>query len=127
MPLCNDIIKERDIRFTLADSDQAERAARLLTGIPGIESMQVTRAGNLHIRYDVQALTLQMIESALSNVGFKLEDSALLRLKRAVFSYCEDALRASLGVEQHNAEKPSLILHRDQSHDPRPDNWRNYI
>jgi len=127
MPLCNDTIKERDIRFAAADSDQAERAMQLLTDVPGIESMKVTTAGTLHIRYDVQALTLQMIESALSEVGFRLDDRVLLRLKRAVYSYCEDALRASLGVEQQNADKPSLTLSKDMSHDPRPDNWRNYV
>jgi len=127
MPLCNDIIKERDIRFAMADTNQAERAMQLLTGVAGIETMKVTGTGNLHIRYDVQALTLQMIESALSEVGFKLDDGVVMRLKRAVFSYCEDALRASLGVAQQNAEKPSLILSRDISHDPRPDNWRHYV
>lgn len=127
MPLCNDIIKERDIHFAMANGDQAERAMLLLTGVSGIEAMRVTAAGNLHIRYDVQALTLQMIESALSEVGFRLDDGMLMRLKRAVYSYCEDALRASLGVEQLNAEKPSLILSTETSHDPRPDNWRNYV
>lgn len=111
----------------MADSNQAERAMQSLADVPGIESMRITGPGNLHIRYDVQALTLQMIESALREVGFELDDGMLLRLKRAVFSYCEDALRASLGVEQHNAEKPSLTLSRDISHDPRPDNWRNYV
>jgi hypothetical protein len=127
MPLCNDIIKERDIRFAMADSDQAERAMQLLSGVPGIESMKVTASRNLHIRYDVQALTLQMIESALSEVGFMLDDGMLTRLKRAVYSYCEDALRASLGFEQQNADKPSLTLTRDVSHDPRPDDWRKYV
>jgi hypothetical protein len=127
MPICNDIIKERDIRFAMADSDQAARAMQLLTGVPGIESMKVTKAGSLHIRYDVQALTLQMIESALSEVGFRLDDGPLLRLKRAVYCYCEDALRASLGVEQQNADKSSLILSKDISHDPRPDDWRKYV
>lgn len=127
MPLCNDIIKERDVHFAITDSDQAERAMQLLTGVPGIDSMKVTKAGNLHIRYDVQAMTLQMIESALCEVGFELDNGVLLRLKRAVYSYCEDALRASLGVEQQNADKPSLTLTSDMSHDPRPDDWRNYV
>jgi hypothetical protein len=127
MPICNDTIKERDIHFATTDSDQAERAMQLLTGVPGIDSMKVTNAGKLHIRYDVQALTWQMIESALSEVGFKLDDGVLLRIKRAVYSYCEEALRASLGVEQQNADKPSLTLSKDMSHDPRPDNWRNYV
>jgi hypothetical protein len=127
MPLCNDIIKERDIRFAPAERDQAERAMQLLAGVAGIESMKVTVAGSLHIRYDVQALTLQMIESALIEVGFRLDDGPLLRLKRAVYCYCEDALRASLGVEQQNADKASLTLSRDISHDPRPDDWRKYV
>lgn len=127
MTLCNDIIKERIIRFRTTDSDQAERAMQLLGGVPGIETMKVTRTRHLHIRYDVQALTLQMVESALCEVGFELDDGVLLRFRRAVYSYCEDALRASLGVEQRNAEKPSLTLSTDSFHDPRPDDWRHYV
>ena len=91
MPLCNDTIKNREIRFKLSTPDQAKKAEQLLSGVPGIEHTEVTAPCCMHISYNVEELTLQMIESALREVGFDLDDGLIVRLKRAVFSYCEDA------------------------------------
>lgn len=128
MPLCNDIIKNRDIRFKLTSADQAAKAAQLLKDVPGVEHIEATAADCLHIRYTVETLTLQMIESALREVGFELDDGFLMRLKRAVFSYCEDALRASIGVDDNeNEHSPSLSLPHHALEDPRPHDWRKYV
>lgn len=126
MPLSNDVIKNREIRFKLSTPGQAEKAKQLLCDVPGIEHVEATDSNCLHIRYTVEALTLQMIESALREVGFELDNSVFTNIKRAVFSYCEDALRASIGVDQAGANKPSISLHH-ASHDPRPDDWRHYV
>ena len=127
MPLCNDIIKSREIRFKLSTPDQAERARQLLSDVEGIEHMEVTQENNLQIRYNVEKLTLQMIENALRKVGFELDDGLITVIKRAVFSYCEDALRASLGVDHEREQKRDLTLKTQVLHDPRPDDWRKYV
>ncbi len=128
MALCNDIIKDREIRFKLSTADQAEKAEHLLKDVPGIESIEAVTADSLHIRYSVEALTLQMIETALREVGFDLDDSLINRLKRAVFSYCEDALRASIGVDKADSDRPpSLSLPHTSLQDPRPHDWRKYV
>ncbi len=128
MPLCNDIIKNREIRFKLSTPDQAKKAEQLLSGVPGIEHIEAVAPCCMHIRYDVEKLTLQMIESALREVGFDLDDSLVIRLKRAVFSYCEDALRASIGVnEADQGNASTLTLPHQALQDPRPHDWRKHV
>ena len=128
MPLCNDIIKNRLIRFKLSTPDQARKAAQLLADVPGIQRTEVVDPYNLQIHYNVEVLTLQMIESALRDVGFDLHDDVIANLKRAVYSYCEDALRASIGVDQHSHDnQPSISLRHPSLKDPRPHNWRKFV
>lgn len=128
MPLCNDIIKNRVIRFKLSAPDQANKAAQLLSGVSGIEHIEAPAPDCLQIRYSVEKLTLNMIESALREVGFNLDDGLVIRFKRAVFSYCEDALRASIGVDEANGDThPALTLPATSLEDPRPHDWRKYV
>ena len=128
MPFCNDIMKDREIRFRLSTPDQAQKAAQLLKDVDGIEHIEAVSSDSLHVRYSVEALTLQMIESALREVGFELDDGLIAWLKRAVFSYCEDALRASIGIDEGGRdEKAHLRLPRQSLQDPRPHDWRKYV
>ncbi len=128
MPLCNDIIKNREIRFKLSTPDQANKAEQVLGGVSGIEHLEAVAPDCLHISYSIEKLTLQMIESALREVGFDLDDGFIIRVKRAVFSYCEDALRASIGVAEGNNDKaPPLSLPHNSLQDPRPHDWRKYV
>ena len=128
MALCNDIIKKREIRFKLSTPDQALKAEQLLTGVMGIEYIAAVDRNCLQIRYSVEELTLQMIESALREVGFELDDGVITKLKRAIFSYCEDALRASIGVDEASRGiTPTLSLPQHALQDPRPHDWRKYI
>jgi hypothetical protein len=121
-----DVVKNREIRFAPGDASQAEKAMKLLVNIKGIEQMSVASVC-LHIRYDVRHLTLQMLESALIEVGFKLDNSILTNMKRALCAYCEDAQRSTLGIEQEKSEHHTLSLSDQGTHDPRPDNWRHYV
>jgi len=128
MPLCNDLIKDREIRFKLSTQDQARKAEQLLKDVPGVEPIEATTSSSLRIRYSVEDLTLQMIEAALREVGFDLDDGLLNRLKRAVFSYCEDALRASIGVDESASDStPPLSLPQPAVQDPRPHDWHKYV
>jgi hypothetical protein len=128
MPLCHDTIKNREIRFKLSTPDQAKKAEQLLSDVPGIEHIEAVAPYRMQIRYNVEELTLQMIESALREVGFDLDDGLVMRLKRAVFSYCEDALRASIGVDEaSNGNTPMLTLSHQALQDPRPHDWRKHV
>ncbi|MDH5711785.1 MAG: hypothetical protein OEZ15_09005 [Gammaproteobacteria bacterium] len=131
MPICNDITKDREIRFTCSpvETDQAKKAVQLLNDIAGIEHVSPSRPHVLRVRYDVRLITLQMLESALIDVGFELQHSLAARVKREIIAYCEDALRSSLGIERDQQKNSSLTLNKSsRPHlDPRPDNWRKYV
>ena len=127
-PITNDIIKNREIHFRLSTPDQASNARKILGDVPGIECIQTATPGCLQIRYSVEKFTLQMIESALREAGFELVDNLVIRLKRAIFSYCEDALRASIGiVETSNWHTPRPATSHLPLQDPRPHDWRKFI
>jgi hypothetical protein len=127
MPICKDVMKNRVICFACARADQAEKAMKLLSDVDGIERMTVAKSNKLHIRYDIRILTLQMLELALTEVGFALNRNIVIQIKRGLFAYCEEAQRSSLGIEQSKTEHNSLSLSDNYVHDPRPDNWRHYI
>jgi len=127
MPLCNDTIKNREIRFKLSTPDQAEKAAQLLSGVPDIEHIEIVAPCCMRIRYCVEKLTLKIIESALREAGFDLDDSLVIRLKRAVFSYCEDALRDSLVDKANSSRTPTLTLPHHALQDPRPHDWHKHV
>lgn len=133
MPLCHDIIKNREIRFSysLTEADQAEKAVRLLADIVGIERAVKARPNVLHVRYDVRDITLHMLESALEDVGFSLHHNMAMRWKRDVIAYCEGALRSSLGIDTDRQHPHPFSLAKpvpdNHNLDPRPDNWRKYI
>jgi hypothetical protein len=99
-----------------------------LNDVPGIEHIEAIAPDCLHIQYSIEELTLQMIESALREVGFDLEDGIITRVKRAVYSYCEDALRASIGIDEATDGKPPVLnLPHHTLQDPRPHDWRKYV
>ena len=136
MSIRNDLIKNREIRFTRygvkqtndqSGVDQASKAMRLLSEVGGIEEMTVTTSNILQISYDVRHLTLQMLETALIEVGFNLDISVTMQIKRSLYAYCEEAQRSSLGLEQKKSESTSISLPDNGTHDPRPDNWRHYV
>lgn len=126
MPICKDIIKQRVIRFQSDDPEVARRASELLSVVPGISRARVTDNNSIRIHYDVRELSLQMIETALGDVGFHLSDSLGHRIRRGLIAYCEDALRESLGITPASSETRPLNLKNASHHDPRPYQWRNY-
>jgi hypothetical protein len=128
MSICRDVFKTHTVQFLnkLSEPDDADKARQLLNKVQGIESVSLLRTGKLRLRYDVRELTLQMIEDALRDVGFLLNNNLFCRIKRGLIAYCEDTQRASLGVE-HETEQSILSQPETLAQDPRPHNWRNYL
>ncbi len=127
MASSNDIIKSREIHFRVDNGERpAEYAAALLRGVPGIKQAMPRNPSCLNIHYDVRSLTLHMLESALTEAGFELDNGLMQKIKRAIFAYIEDALRARLGIGDGATEQQAISLPKHFAHDPRPDNWRNY-
>ena len=129
-----EIFKQRVITFSELhpDPNQAETASLVLKNLPGIEQLQAINPGQIRIDYNVLEITLQQIESILTELGFHLDGSLINRLKRSLHYYTEETQRANSGIDYADGdstqkvfiERYSRISHGCQ--DGRPDIWRHY-
>lgn len=129
-----DLIKNREIRFCSLNprAHQAHSAVDLLAEIDGVHRAHPQTQHLLLVTYDIRRVTLAMIEEALSEVGFHLENSLMSKLKRALYYYTEDTLRANLGLEKGCIDCLELYVSRYQRRrhgcrDERPSHWRSYF
>lgn len=127
-------LKAREVGFCALHPEeaQAHSASLVLQGIDGVDSIQLITEQMLHVQYDIRMITLQMIEEGLTELGYHLDNSLLVRLKRALFYYTEEIERENLGISQASGVTPQVFIHRYQKirhgcRDQRPEYWRNYL
>ena len=125
-----DLQKRRELVFHALPPGQANRAMALLAGVPGLG---VSRQSELvlMIEYKVCDYTLEAIENALSQQGFHLESSLLVRIKRALVHYCEHTQRQNMGQPEVRTKNYQAFIeaweHRPHGdHDSTPEEWRQY-
>lgn len=117
-------LKTRKISFY---HKQAEDALDMLKDVSSITKVSLQNSKQIAVTYDIRKLSLQIIESALKEVGFVLNNGLLQRIKRAICAYCEDAERERLGINfEDEIHKDTLQLNKRTALDPRPNDWRNY-
>lgn len=129
------MIKQRDIVFHSLHPEPrpARSAALMLNEVDGVEYVEALTETRLLVRYDLRQITLAIIEDALRDVGFHLENALLIKLKRALYYYSEETERANLGCPpcQVKTTREVFIKHyRNREHgcrDPRPSHWRQYL
>jgi hypothetical protein len=130
----SDLIKTREIHFRNVDpaTNDAREAMRLLLGAEGINEIRALSADCIQIRYDIRQLTLQVLEAALSEVGFHLDNSLLVKLKRSLTHYTEETQLLNLGYQHDQASSTldvfvSCYEHRKHGcRDRRPEHLRHY-
>jgi hypothetical protein len=129
------VIKQREIVFSPLhpEPNQARAASLLLVGVDGVEHVDALETTRLLIRYDIRRITLAIIEDALAEIGFHLDNALLLKLKRALYYYTEETERANLGCRECQRKNTRDIfiqhyLNREHGcRDRRPYHWRNYL
>ncbi len=127
--------KKREIFFSELhpDSNQAETAMRMLENIHGILALEVIHPQQLNVRYDLRYLSLADIEETLTEVGFHLDNSLILRLKRALYNYTESTECANIGClrcQDKSTRDIFIDRYQKQAHgcrDQRPSHWRDYL
>ncbi len=130
-----EFIKEREIHFTenRPGEDQAAAAAELLRGIDGVDSVEVSASGRLRLQYDLRRISLEVIEDALAELGFGLDEGLMARVQRALVYYSEETQRANLDVEYSWAPRTReafVKAYQRRPHgcrDGRPPHWRRYL
>lgn len=124
-------LKHREIIFATPhpDPNQAQSALVMLIDVEGIEQVTAISSTQLSISYDVTCVTLNIIEQALIELGYHLDNSLLSKMKRALYYYTEETLRTNLGC--NNCTRDVFInRYQKQLHgcrDERPQHWRNYL
>jgi hypothetical protein len=129
------VIKQRDIILHSLQSEPnpARSAALLLNEIDNIHYVEALTETRLLVRYNLQHITLSIIEDALREVGFHLDNALLTKLKRSLYYYSEETERANLGCPpcQDKTTREIFIKHyRSREHgcrDLRPLHWRQYL
>lgn len=126
------LIKHREIHFvTLRPDDQAHDASLLLTEVEGILNVQPVSPHLLLVSYDVSKITLNAIDTLLTELGYHLSSKLFAKLKRALYYYTEETQRINLGLDGGCKECVKLFINRYQRlqhgcRDDRPEHWRNY-
>lgn len=132
--MSTDCIKHRELHFCLLhpDPDQAGSALQLLEGVAGIETVSRASAHSLHVTYNLRLVSLQMIEEALIELGFHLDNNLLAKLRRALYYYAEDTQRANQYCQADLNSTRDVFVNRYRQlphgcRDQRPTHWREYL
>ncbi len=128
------LVKHREIRFCRLhpDKQQAHTASLLLSDVEGIHLLRPVDSYLLHISYNITCLNLNLIEDVLIDLGFHLDNSLMMKLKRALYYYTEEVERANLGVDECGCADRQVFINRylTRRHgcrDERPEHWRSYL
>lgn len=132
-----DTLKHREIGFTEPHPDprQAHSAVLVLSGIEGIVSVCVhdNNPSIICISYDLNAISLSLIEEFLGELGFHLDNSLLYKLRRALYYFTEENQCNNLAMsrdQDHNTRDIFMRNYRCKVHgcrDERPEYWRKYL
>jgi hypothetical protein len=125
-----DTLKRREIVFHPTPPGQIERALPLLAGLPDLEVRRVTEA-TLEVRYCIADFSLEGLETALSEQGFHLENTLLMRLVRALIYHVERVQRENMGkpevmTKNYQAYMEAWARRPHGDHDETPEVWRQY-
>ncbi len=129
-----DYLRTREISFAELhpQQDQCAFAHQLLTGIDGVQLVSLHGPLTLSITYDLTRISLRTIEDALHELGFHLQNSLLIKLRRALIYYTEETALQNLDGHDHNAmtTREIFINRYDRlchgCRDTRPGFWRRY-
>ena len=130
-----DLIKHREIAFAKLhpNPDQAGTAALLLSDVEGIIEVASLSPVLMRIRYHIMHVSLEQIETALTEAGFHLSSGLLYKLKRALYYYTEETQRANKGCPRGSSNCTQRIFineygrHDHGCRDLRPEHWRKYL
>lgn len=129
-----DTVKHREIRFSRINPNAgyAHSATLLLEGIDGILRAHPQEPHILQVSYDISYITLNVIDEALIELGYHLDNTLMSKLLRALYYYTEENQRINLGLESGQVCNRQVFINRYQRlqhgcRDERPEYWRNYL
>ena len=123
--------KVRRITFAEEPHWQCEQAFQSLRTLQDLEVRALEHQRTLEIRYSVLDHSLEMIEAALREAGFQLDNRLIVRLQRALIYYSEETQRHNLLsperlIKQSNKVFVKVYEQQARGHDETPPELREY-
>ena len=126
--------KQREISFFEfhPDPDQCQSAIQLLNSIDEIEQCERSGPRSLIVHYNLNQISLEVIELLLIELGFHLESGLFYKLSRALYYYTEEVQRDNLGINNNSAIDTKMIFMNRYQHlmhgcrDTTPAHFRDY-
>jgi len=132
-----EMLKHREVAFRdpLPGQQQALNAIVALSGIGGVHEVYlVSQSRNvIRVSYDLRQIDLRTIDALLFELSFRLNNSLLTKIKRALYYYMEGIELENLAIsrdQDHNTRDIFTHCHLCQRHgcrDARPEHWRRYL
>ena len=92
---------------------QADAACEVLAGTKGVMLAAATSVNSIHLIYSLNHLSFELLTDLLNELGFELDDSILLSLRKTIFQFLEDNARENLQLDvsklvQHFEDYPTI-------------------
>ena len=114
------------LRQSADPAQQAETACEVLAGTEGVILAAATSHNSIHLIYSLNHLSFELLTDLLAELGFELDNSILLSLRKTIFQFLEDNARDNMHMdvselEQHFHDHPEIP---QQSSDKYWDDYR---
>lgn len=113
--------KLREIRFRPLPPGQVERALASLRQLPGLGVEPGHRPLAVMVHYSILDYSLEVLESALAEAGFHLDQSLFVKLRRALINFCEETQRHNLLSPERLIKQSDEVYIKAYEHHPHGD------
>lgn len=113
--------KHREIRFGVLPPGQVERAYELLSRVDRLEVAPGLLANSISVWYDIEDHTMEALETALREAGFKLDCALYAKLVRALVYYAEETQLRNMHGPQRLLKKSHEVYSKAWEHHPHGD------
>ncbi|MBT0960490.1 hypothetical protein [Denitromonas iodatirespirans] len=126
------LIKTREIRFRPLPPGQVDRALAALRRLRDLKVTPGARPLHLEVEYSVIDYSLELLENALRDAGFHLDNSLYVKLVRALVYFSEETQRHNIAsperlIKQSNEVYINVYDHHPHGdHDETPVELRDY-
>lgn len=129
--LSDELIKSREIVFSVLPPNQCAQAWLLLDGLDGLEVRQFDSKCHILVTYSLTEYSLEALENALAAQGFHLDNSLFQKIRRALVYYSERVQLENLRAPEHLLKSRKIFVeiyehHPHGDHDDTPLEWREY-
>jgi len=113
------------LRQSADPAQQAEAACEVLAGTKGVILVAATSQNSIHLIYSLNHLSFELLTDLLDELGFELDNSILLSLRKTIFQFLEDNARDNMHLDVNELEK-HLQDHTEIPHQSGDKYWDDY-